>query len=380
MIPITQPLVGEAEAAAAAEAVRSGWLTQGPRTARFEADFAAAVGAEHACAVANCTVALHLALLGVGVRPGDEVVTVSHTFIACANAIRQCGAVPVFVDIDPATFCMDPALLDGAITPRTRAIMVVHQIGMPADMARILPIARAHRIPVIEDAACALGSEMLVGEAWQPIGMPHGDVACFSLHPRKVVTVGDGGVLTTRDRALDARFRLLRQHGMSVPDTVRHGSPQVIFEDYPVAGFNYRLTDVQAAVGIEQLKRLPEIIRRRRELAAGYTSRLSAALPQVAPPREPHWARSNWQSYCVRLPDGADQRGVMQAMLDRGIATRRGIMCIHREASYADMPPRMPLRESELAQDRCILLPLFPQMTDAMQDEVVAGLRAALAG
>jgi perosamine synthetase len=378
MIPITKPLVGEEEAQAAAEAVRSGWLTQGPRTARFEADFAALVGAEHACAVSNCTTALHLALLGVGVQPGDEVVTVSHTYIACANAIRQCGATPVFVDIDPRSYCLDPALLERAITPRTRAVMVVHQIGMPADLARILPIARAHGIAVVEDAACALGTEILLDGTWQPIGRPHGDVACFSLHPRKVVTVGDGGVLTTRDPALDARFRLLRQHGMSVPDTVRHGSPQVIFEDYPVPGFNYRLTDVQAAVGIEQLKRLPGIVARRRELAAGYAQMLRD-LP-VSPPREAHDARSNWQSFCVRLPDGADQRAVMQRMLDRGIATRRGIMCIHRERAYADLPQRFPLPESERAQDRCILLPLFPQMTGEMLTEVVDGLRDALAG
>lgn len=378
MIPITQPLVGEAEAQAAAEAVRSGWLTQGPRTARFERDFAALVGTPHACAVSNCTTALHLALLGVGVEPGDEVVTVSHTYIACANAIRQCGAVPVFVDIDPQTFCMDPRLLAAAITPRTRAIMVVHQIGMPADLDRILPIAHAHGIPLVEDAACALGSEVLLDGAWQPVGRPHGAVACFSLHPRKVVTVGDGGVLTTRDAALDARFRLLRQHGMSVPDTVRHGSARVIFEEYPVCGFNYRLTDVQAAVGIEQLKRLPGIVARRRELAAGYARRLED-LPEVMPPREPHWARSNWQSYCVRLPDHADQRAVMQHMLDRGIATRRGIMCIHREAAYAELPLRFALPESERAQDRCILLPLFPQMTEPMQAEVVAALREALA-
>jgi dTDP-4-amino-4,6-dideoxygalactose transaminase len=284
----------------------------------------------------------------------------------------------VFVDIDPATFNMDPKAIEAAIGPGTAALLVVHQMGMPADLNAILPIAREHGVPVIEDAACGLGSEILIDGTWQPVGAPLGDAACFSLHPRKVITVGDGGIVTTRHQEWDDKIRLLRQHGMSVPDTVRHSSNQVIFETYPVPGFNYRLTDLQAAVGREQLKRLPGIVKRRREIADTYRRRLMAEVADVKPPDEPSWARSNWQSYCVRLPQGADQRGVMQHMLDKGVSTRRGIMCIHREQSYADVPRPFPLTHSEQAQDECIILPLYPQMTDDEIDTVVRALGEAV--
>jgi len=235
-------------------------VTQGPEVAAFEQEFASAVGAAHACAVSSCTTALHLALLACGVSEGDEVVTVSHSFIATANAIRYCGATPVFVDIEPQTFNLDPQRLEAAIDATTRAILAVHQLGMPSDLERILAIANRHGIPVIEDAACAIGSEIRWQGGWQRIGRPHGSIACFSFHPRKLLSTGDGGMLTTNDAAMDAQFRLLRQHGMSVPDTVRHAASQVIAENYPVLGFNYRLTDIQAAIGREQLKRLPDIV------------------------------------------------------------------------------------------------------------------------
>ena len=373
-IPVAKPWLGEEEAAAAHRCILTGWVTQGPEVAAFEREWCEMTGAAHACAVSNCTTALHLALLTVGVKPGDEVITVSHSYIATANSIRYCGANPGFVDIEPETFNIDPTIIERAITPKTKTILAVHQMGLPCDMAAIMPIARKHGLNVVEDAACAIGSEILWEGRWQKIGVPIGDVVCFSLHPRKVITTGDGGMITTANAGWDARFRLLRQHGMSVSDRVRHGSNQVIFEEYPVLGFNYRMTDPQAAIGREQLKRLPAILPRRRELASRYADLLGG----VTHPHRPAWTRSNEQSYCVRLPDGCDQRAVMQAMLDDGIATRRAVMCAHREAACADIPCLFSLHESERAQDTGIILPLYPQMTDAEQDRVIECLHHIL--
>src|SRR5215831_10872610 len=191
MIPIAKPFLDEKEAAAARRVILSGWTTQGPEVAAFEREFAECVGAPYACAVSSCTTALHLALLAGGVRPGDEVITVSHSYIATANSVRYCGATPVFVDIDPDQFNIDPDLIEAAITPLTRAILCVHQIGMPCDLARVVRIAEKHSIRLIEDAACAVGSEIRWAGQWEPIGKPHGDAACFSFHPRKILSTGD---------------------------------------------------------------------------------------------------------------------------------------------------------------------------------------------
>ena len=392
-IPIVRLALGDAEVEAASRVIRSGWVAQGPEVAGFEREFAVAVGAPFAVAVSSCTVALELCLRVAGVGPGDDVATVSHSFIATANAVVAVGARPIFVDVQPDTYSMDPTALARAITPRTRAILCVHQIGFPCDLPAILNIARTRGLPVIEDAACAAGSEIRIDGVWQRIGRPHGLLACFSFHPRKLITTGDGGMITTSDSALADRLRLLRQHAMSVPSTARHQSPRVTLEGFSEPAFNFRMTDLQAAVGRPQLARLPAIIAERRALAARYAEAL-AKHPLLAPPTEPAWMRSNWQSYPVTLRPGGrmSQLEIMQFLLDRGVASRRGIGNAHAEPAYAKTAwscgeepcdpaahaqgrcLRLPV--SERARDHTILLPLFHGLSPAEQDYVVSSLRA----
>jgi len=381
-IPVARPTLGEEEAAAARRAILSGWVIQGPEVAAFEEEFAAVVGAPRAVACSSGTAALHLALLALGLGPGDEVITVSHSFIATANAVRYVGATPVFVDVEAETGNLDAALITPAITPRTKAILTVHQLGLPCDLGRILPLAREHNLWVVEDAACALGAEMRLGDGpWEAVGRPHGHLACFSFHPRKTITTGDGGMVTGADPEVMARLGRLRTHGMSLSTAERHGSGQVKFEQYLEVGYNYRLSDIQGAVGREQLKRLPLLVAAQRRLAARYREGLGGH-PYLTLPQEPPWARSNWQSFWIILSPECplDQVAVMQALLDRGIHSRRGVMCAHREPAYREMPPAFPLPVSESLQDQSIVLPLYAGMTEAEQDRVISALGECLGG
>jgi dTDP-4-amino-4,6-dideoxygalactose transaminase len=379
-IPVARPTLGEEEAAAARRAILSGWVVQGPEVEAFEKEFAAAVGAPLAVACSSGTAALHLALMALHLGPGDEVITVSSSFIATANAVRYVGAAPVFVDVEAETGNIDPALIEAAITPRTRAILAVHQLGMPCDLESVLLLAREHNLLLVEDAACAVGSEISLEDGvWEPIGRPRGDLATFSFHPRKIITTGDGGMITGRNPEIMQRLARLRTHAMSLSTAERHGAAKVVFEQYLEVGYNYRLSDIQGAVGREQLKRLPHLIAPRRRQAARYQEGLSD-LPQLALPREHTWARSNWQSYWITLTPECPQSQVevMQALLSREIHTRRGVMCAHREPAYRDVPLRQPLPVSEYLQDHSIILPSYPDMTDAEQDRVIAALREIL--
>jgi perosamine synthetase len=376
-VPIVRPTLGKAEADAVARVVRSGWVMQGPEVAAFEAELSAAVGAGHAIAVSSGTAALELSLRALGVGAGDEVVTVSHSFIATANAVLAVGAHPVFVDVERDTFGMNPALVEAALSPRTKAVLCVHQLGMPCDLAQLVTVARRHGVPLVEDAACALGSEIEWDDRWERIGRPHGVLACFSFHPRKIITTGDGGMITTADGTLAARLRSLRQHAMTVPAEARDRDP-LMREHYSEPGYNMRLSDVAAAMGRPQLARLDTFMVERRRLAAAYAVAL-ADHPVLAAPVERANARGNWQSYPTRLRpgSGASQDQVVRFLFDRGIACRRGLTNAHEEPAYAGRShwrAAGPLTVSEELRASTVMLPLFHGMTKIEERLVRAAL------
>ncbi|HET6840952.1 MAG TPA: DegT/DnrJ/EryC1/StrS family aminotransferase [Candidatus Angelobacter sp.] len=367
-IPVARPFFGVEEEQALVDALRSGWVSQGPRVAEFEKNFAEYVGARYAVALSSCTTALHLAMVTAGVHEGDEVICPSLSFIATANCIRYVGARPVFADIDRSTYNLDPNRVEAAITPHTRAILAVHQIGLPAPMRELADIAGRHGLVLIEDAACAIGSEYF----GRKIGQPHSLMACFSFHPRKILSTGEGGMITTDDANLADRLRALRQHAMTTSDLTRHSATQVTIESYDEVGYNYRMTDLQAAVGLEQLRRLDSMLERRRHLAARYTAGLRET-GWLTPPAEPVGVRHNFQSYMTRLAPNAPttRDDLMQVLLDLGISTRRGIMASHLEAPYINDNWSRLLPETERATRETMILPLFHQMSEDEQDYIL---------
>jgi len=358
-------------------------VAQGPRVAAFEAAFAEAVGADHAVAVSSCTAGLHLCLLAAGVAPGDEVVVPSLSFVATANVVRHCGAVPVFADVDPRSYNLDPAAAEAAIGPRTRAVMPAHQVGLPADLHEFQELAERRGVALIEDAACAVGAEY----RGRPIGS-RGGLACFSLHARKLITTGEGGMITTDDEEVAARLRRLRHQGMSVSDLARHSATDLVFETYDEVAYNYRMTDLQAALGLCQLEVLDDILTARRRLADRYGEALEA-IDLVEAPDAPPDRVHNWQSYLVRLSPAAplSRDELMQVLLEDGISTRRGIQGAHAEPAYAGeggAPHRIasfgpvPLANTEALAAESLQLPLYPELEDAQQDRVIASLRSRL--
>ena len=368
-IPVMIPRLGEEEAQAAADAVRSGWVAQGPRVARFEQEFAATVGAGHGVAVSSCTTGLHLSLVVLGVGPGDEVIVPSLSFIATANAVRYVGATPVFADVDLTTANLTVETIDAVRSPQTRAVIAVHQGGVPFDTAALRKAADGWGVALVEDAACAAGSTAY----GQPVGSGAA-VAAWSFHPRKVITTGEGGMVTLDDASRAQRLRRLREHGMNVSAADRHASAQPVLEAYLETAFNYRMTDIQAAVGLVQLGRLAGLVAQRRELAARYQELLSG-IDGLIPVRDPAYGQTNYQSFWVLLdgfPAGRDE--VLAELATRGVSARRGIMASHLEPAYADVTPA-PLPVTERLTRDSLILPLHHALTDDDQQYIAGILR-----
>jgi perosamine synthetase len=367
-VAFSRPFFGAEEEQAVVEVLRSGWVVGGPRLAAFEQRFAMLCGTRHAVGVSSWTTGAFLVLKALGIGPGDDVLVPSLTFIASVNVISHAGATPVFVDIDPATYNIDVEDARRKIGPRTKAIMPVDQLGMPCEIDRILALAQQHDLLVLQDAACALGSRF----RGDPVGYLS-PVAAFSLHARKVVTTGEGCIIVTNDAEFAARLRRLRHQGMSLSDFERHQATATTFESYPEIGYNFRMTDIQAAIGLCQLDRLDEMLAARRRVAERYTAVLSNH-PYLEPPFAPPHVTPNWQSYQIRVRTGGglDRNGLMEALHAAGIATRRGVMASHLEPPYRAMDARLPATEA--AATECLQLPIHAGMGEAETERVLAVL------
>jgi perosamine synthetase len=367
-IAFSRPFFGPEEEAAASSVVRSGWVVGGPRLAEFEQRFAELSGASHAVGVSSWTTGAFLVLRALGIGPGDEVIVPSLTFIASVNVIVHAGATPVFAEIDARTFNIDPADVEKRIGPRTKAILPVDQIGLPCEIDRIMEIAERHGLIVIQDAACAFGS-LFRNRAVGAIA----PITIFSLHARKVVTTGEGGMIVTNDEALARRLAMLRHQGMSLPPFERHHASPTTFESYPEVGYNFRITDIQAAIGLVQLGRLDQLLAGRRRAATRYIDGLRDH-PWIEPPLVPQHVTPNWQSFQIRVRPGAplDRNQLMDALFEDGIVTRRGVMASHLEPPYRDAGAILPLTERAAAE--CLQLPMHSGLSDDEVHHVVTAL------
>ena len=379
-LPFALPDIGDEEIAEMADTMRSGWITTGPKTKRFEDDFAAFLGdpALLCMAVNSATAGLHLALEALGIGPGDEVITTTHTFTASAEVVRYLGADVVLVDVDPVTLCIDVCGIEAAITPRTKAIIPVHYAGLAADMEALLALARKRGLKVVEDAAHALPSTC----GGQLIGTLQSDVTVFSFYANKTMTTGEGGMVVTRDAELAKRIKVMRLHGISRDafDRFQSTTPAWYYE-IVAPGFKYNLTDIAAAMGLHQLAKLPRFLERRQYLAARYREHLSC-LPLILPADAPAGDVHAWHLYVIRLNASVKvtRDDIIQGLSDRGIGTSVHYVPLHRQPYWRDrygLEPEM-FPHSEAAYQAMLSIPLFTAMSDADQDRVISALRQIL--
>lgn len=370
MIPITKPYFTKDEYNAFKRPLDSGWVSQGPVVVEFEKAFAEMSGAPFAAASTSCTTALHLALAALGVGHGDEVVVPSYTFVATAAAVEYTGAKPVFCDVLPGTYNIDPEDFARKITKRTKAVIPVHLFGLCANMDAVMKIARKHRLFVIEDAACATGSKYK-GKHAGTIG----NCGCFSFHPRKIITTGEGGMLTTHAKSLYDKVVCIRSQGASVSDLARHKSGGFALPEFNVLGYNYRMTDLQAAMGVTQLAKLGRIIELRQKKADVYFEILDG-IKGMTLPAVPEECVHTYQSYVIVLAKGIDRNAVGAEMERRGIATRQGTHAVHMlgyyRKKYGLKPGDCPV--SKMLNDQAMAIPLYPRMTLLEQREVAEQL------
>lgn len=366
-IPIIKPLFDKKEEQALINVIRSGWVTQGPKVAEFEEMISKYCGVKYGVATTSATTALFLSLYMLGIGEGDEVIVPSYSFIATANVVVQVGAKPIFVDIDPRTYNIDSNLIEQVITKKTKAIIPVDQVGLPADYDAICKIAKKYKLHIVEDAACSFGS-IYKGKRVGSIN----EITCLSFHPRKLVTTGEGGMILTNDKIFADRARRLRHHGMEMSDLARHNSKKIIHEKYAEVGYNLRMSDLEAVVGIEQLKKFPKNVLKRQKLAKIYNKAFSKN-NLLQTPFVPEGIVHNYQTYILFLKKNNKiiRDELMQKLLEAGISTRRGVMAAHLEKPYVKMFGRINLPVTEEATNWTIAIPLYAQMTKEEQQYVI---------